>query len=264
MAHQLAYMWMEANPGRDMVITSTVVARVTLSTGAAWPGLGQHLRHLLSPAWQCKNDGLLGSFSSTFRPRWSCAMSVSTTGWVRLLWSKTVKFSFSSSSGNTIFILPDLKIAYLADIVTPKRWEKNSAARARVGCGCNNCVTFLFHPGWCSPLYPTSTWKSGKGAWKNSYCWISRRLYLLCHKCKYLMISFQGSLFPQLRGEPSGWQQAGRGGGTSGLQWVRLHDFMTTPQFMRDLKDEVMSMLMQGLSTAKVGGARCNLDPEEP
>jgi hypothetical protein len=33
---------------------------------------------------------------------------------------------------------------------------------------------------------------------------------------------------------------------------------------MRDLKAEVMSMLMQGLSTAKVGEAGCNLDPEEP
>lgn len=74
-------------------------------------------------------------------------------------------------------------------------------------------------------------------------------------KCKYFMALFQGCLFPQLWGEPSGGQQAGRGGGTSGLQQVRLPDCMTLPQFMRDLKAEVMSMLMQGLSTAKVGGA---------
>ena len=38
---------------------------------------------------------------------------------------------------------------------------------------------------------------------------------------------------------------------------------MTLPQFMRDLKAEVMSMLMQGLSTAKVGGASSNLFPDE-
>ena len=78
-------------------------------------------------------------------------------------------------------------------------------------------------------------------------------------KCKYFMALFQGCLFTQLRGEPSGGQQAGRGGGTSGLQQVRLPDCMTLPQFMRDLKAEVMSMLMQGLSTAKVGGPGCNL-----
>ena len=86
MAHQLAYMWMEANPGRDMVSWIAGVARVTMSTGAAWPGLGQHLRHLFSPARKCKNEDLLGSFSPIFRHRLSCAMLVSTTGWVGLHW----------------------------------------------------------------------------------------------------------------------------------------------------------------------------------
>ena len=81
----------------------------------------------------------------------------------------------------------------------------------------------------------------------------------------------QGGLFAQLGGEQDGRQQAGCSGGTSGEQAGRKsevkqikkqihHKNILILQFMQDLRAEVISMMMQGLSTETVREG----DPKNP
>ena len=74
----------------------------------------------------------------------------------------------------------------------------------------------------------------------------------------------QGGLFTQLGWEQDGGQQAGCSGGTAGEQasrkseyqeikkYIHHHHNISILQFMQDLRAEVISMMMQGLSTETV------------
>ena len=79
----------------------------------------------------------------------------------------------------------------------------------------------------------------------------------------------QGSLLTQLRREHSGWDEAGcrggvAGGSISGLNFgkigtIDIFVILAFAQFMRDLRQATVELLMQGLSMEQVMGVMMNM-----